>query len=349
MKEIKIGNKIVGGKNPVYIIAEAGINHNGDLKLAKEMIEVAKESGVDAIKFQLFKASDVIQDKKEIYEYESQGKIFRESQYEMFKRYELSGEDMNCIADYCRKKDIVFFATPQNISDLKVLLEIGVPAIKVGSDDLTHIEMLKEYASHGLPLILSTGMAYLSEIDEALQAVMPINEKIVLLHCVSMYPAAFKDANMIKIQSLSKIYSNVIIGFSDHTLGTTAGIMAVTLGAKVYERHFTLDKNLYGPDHRFSVDFKELKTLVRQIREAEEALGSPELKPTKTEEGMRLLCRRSIVAERDININEIISNDNLSFRRPGKGIPPKYMPFLLNRKTKRSIKKGEVILLEDVY
>jgi N,N'-diacetyllegionaminate synthase len=348
MREIKIGSRGIGGANPVYIVAEAGINHNGDLTLAKRMVDAAVDCGVDAVKFQLFRAEDIVQDPSVTYEYESQGIKTRESQYEMFKRYELSPEEMEEIAEYCRGKDIVFFATPQNITDLEVLLRLGVPLIKVGSDDLTHLSMLKTYASYGIPLILSTGMSYLYEIDEALRAILPINQHLIVLHCISSYPTEMRDANLLKIRTLMANYPDLVVGYSDHTQGTTAALVAVALGAKVYERHFTLSKDMPGPDHRFSIEPEELRMLVRQIRESETALGSPELRPTQEEEDMRLLCRRSIVAGKDLMQGEVLSAGNLAMRRPGYGLAPKQLEFVCGKKAKRLIRRGEAILLEDL-
>ncbi len=198
--KIKIGKKSVSNDSPVFIIAEAGINHNGSMKIAKKMIDAAKDCGVDAIKFQTFKTDDFVSDKKEMYEYVSQGSVVKESMYEMFKRYEFQKKDFCEISKYCAKKNIIFFSTPQNESDLNVLLDIGIPVVKIGSDDLTNLPLLEKYAKVNLPVIISTGMAYVNEIDEAVRTIFSINKKLLILHCISSYPANPVELNLLNIK-----------------------------------------------------------------------------------------------------------------------------------------------------
>lgn len=346
MKSIKISNKLIGGQEPCFIIAEAGINHNGDISIAKKMIDLAINCGVDAVKFQTFTAKEFVSNESEMFEYKSQGKKVKESELKMFERNEFSQEEWKEIANYCKKRKIIFFSTPQNISNLELLLKIGVPAIKVGSDDLVNLPLLEEYSKKGLPMIISTGMAYLSEVDEAVRTVRKNNKDLAVLHCVSSYPAEFEELNFKKIETLKKAFPECVIGYSDHSSGVTANIIATALGAKIIEKHFTLDKNMPGPDHWFSADPKELKELVQGIRNTEKALGSSEIKPTESEAKMRAPAHRSITAAKDIKKGELLTKEKIVVKRPGTGILPKFIPFIIGRKAKQDIKKGELIALK---
>ena len=343
MKKIKISNKSIGGQEPCFIIAEAGINHNGDISIAKKMIDLAIEAGVDAVKFQTFTAKEFISNENEIYEYKSRGKDVKESALKMFERNEFSKEQWKEIAEYCQQKGIIFFSTPQDLSNLELLLRIGIPAIKVGSDDLVNLPLLEEYSKKGLPMIISTGMAYLSEVDEAVRTVRKNNKDLAILHCVSSYPAKPEELNLKKIKNLRNIFSDCVIGFSDHSEGIMAAIIAVALGAKIIEKHFTLDKNMPGPDHWFSADPNELKELVRQVRKTEESLGGSIIRPAESEVKMRLACYRSITASRDIKKGEILAKENIAMKRPGMGILAKFAPLAIGREAKEDIKKGELI------
>lgn len=342
-------NIIIGDEHPCLIIAEAGINHNGDVSIAKSMIDAAKECGADAVKFQTFKAEEFISDPEQTYTYYSQGKEVTESMMDMFKRYEFSGEEWIEIADYCKKVGIIFFSTPQNKSDLDFLLKIvDIPVIKVGSDDLTNLELLKYCASKRLPIIISAGMAYLSEIEDAVNTIRNTgNDNLAVLHCVSSYPAGPDEINLRKMLTI-RLAFDLPVGFSDHTIGTNAAVAAAALGAKVIEKHFTLDKNLAGPDQWFSSDPGEFKELVNGIRFAEKALGSYEIKPTLKEMGMRKIARRSIVASRDIIKGETIGIESITLKRPGIGLPPKFLDFIIGKEAKTDIKKGDLIDFEKV-
>jgi N-acetylneuraminate synthase/N,N'-diacetyllegionaminate synthase len=348
MRRIKISNKYVGENEPCFIIAEAGINHNGDINIAKKMIDIAKDCGVDAVKFQTFTAKNFIRGKKETYEYKSQGKKVKESMLKMFQRHEFKRSEWEEIAAYCRKKKIIFFSTPQDTENLNLLLEIGIPAIKVGSDDLINSPLLEEYSKKGLPMLISTGMAYMSEIDEAVKIIKKYNNELIIFHCVSSYPTNFDELNLNVIKTLQTNYSDCIIGFSDHSEGTVAAIISTALGSKVFEKHFTLDKNMKGPDHRFSADPSELKEIVKKIRTTELYLGSPDKKPTAKEIKIRKIAHRSIVAIIDILKGEVLTKENLSFKRPGTGLPPKLIKNILGKKAKKNIKKNEIINLSDI-
>ena len=260
--------------NNTYIIAEVGINHNGDINIAKDMILSAKECGADCVKFQTFKADQFISDPKQTYTYKSQGKEVTESMIEMFKRYQFSEKEWAEIVLFCKNNDIQFCSTAQNHSDLKFLLSIcDLPFIKVGSDDLTNIQMLNEYAKYGKKMIISAGMAYASEIEDAVEAIRKSgNDDIVVLHCVSSYPASPDEVNLKKIPIIKQCF-DVEVGYSDHTIGSSAAVGAICFGATVIEKHFTLDKNMSGPDHWFASDAQDLKQYINDIRSIEKCIG----------------------------------------------------------------------------
>ncbi len=313
------------------------------------MIDAAKKSGVDAIKFQTFKGKDFVRDEKETYTYESKGKTIKESMLKMFERYEFNEDEWKEIADYCKIKRIIFFSTPQNISDLELLIKLGTPAIKVGSDDFVNLPLLEEYSKKNLPMIISTGMAYESEIDDAIKTIEKNNKNIAILHCVSSYPTDTKDLNLRKITTLKEKYPNYVIGFSDHSQGTLAAEISIALGAKVFEKHFTLDNSMGGPDHRFSANPVELKEIVTKLRQVEKTLGNGELKPNKNEIEMRKICHRSVIASRKILKDETLTVKNITLKRPGNGLPPKYYKKVIGKKAKKDIKKNELISLEEIY
>ncbi|MDD5431153.1 MAG: N-acetylneuraminate synthase family protein [Candidatus Pacebacteria bacterium] len=331
-------------ENKVFIIAEAGINHNGEIGLAKKMIDAAKESGADCIKFQTFRARDFISDPDLMHTYKSQGKEVTESQLKMFARYEFNEDNWKEIINYCKGKNIVFATTPQNPSDLDLILSLtNLNFIKVGSDDLTNLELMEYYAKKNRPMIISAGMAYDSEIGDAVNAIRNAgNNDITVMHCVSSYPAQAEEINLKKIQSIKDQFK-VKVGFSDHSIGSVAAVGAVCLGASVIEKHFTLSHDLPGPDHWFSLETGELKKYVDDIRFAEKAVGSAELIPTKAEMEMRKIARRSIVAKADINSGDLFTDDNIEFKRPGTGLAPKFKKDIINKAADRNYKKGDLI------
>lgn len=350
MRTIRLGNKLIGDEEPCFIIAEIGINHNGDINLAKKMIDKSIECGVDAVKFQVFKAEEFISNMSSNYTYKSEGKIITESMFDMFKRYEFEANEWKEIFEYCKKKRIEFFVTPQNSTDLDFVLSIiDIPAIKVGSDDLTNLELLKYFAKKNKPIIISSGMAYLSEIEDAVNTIQNTgNKDLIILHCISSYPVDVEEVNLKKILTIKQAF-DTIVGFSDHTIGHIASIGAIVLGAKVIEKHFTLDKNLPGPDHWFSANLDDMKKLVDGIRYIEKALGTGTVIPTKKEMGMRKLTRRSIVASTDISETDVITRDKITFKRPGTGLPPKFLKYILEKETKVNIKKNEQITFDKLY
>jgi len=335
----------------IFIIAEVGVNHNGDIEIAKQMIDEAKKAGADCVKFQTFKGEEFVSDPKQTYTYKSQGEEVTESMLEMFKRYEFNKDEWIELIDYCKKREIVFSSTAQNISDLDFLLSItDLPFIKIGSDDLTNLEQMKNYASREIPIILSAGMAYASEIEDAVRTIRSTgNEQITVLHCVSSYPTEAKEVNLKKINSIQNAF-NVKVGFSDHTIGSAAAVGSVCFGVTVIEKHFTLANDMSGPDHWFSINPTELKQYIDDIRFIEQAIGSAELKPTENELKVKEIARRKIVARVDIKQGDKITKEHIDYMRiddtKHRGIEPKNFIFIENRVANRDIKQSETITLD---
>lgn len=322
-------------------MAEAGINHNGSLDTALKMIETAKEAGADAVKFQTFKAEEFISDPNLTFTYQSAGASVTESMLEMFRRYELKPEDWAAIKKRCDGAGILFLSTPQNRSDLDVLLDVGVPAVKVGSDDFTNLPLLKSYALTGLPLMISCGMADLAEVQRSLEAVGTFDGyPTILLLCTSQYPTPPADVNLNKLKTLAAAFPSLVLGFSDHTQGPLASSLAVAMGASVFEKHFTLGHGMPGPDHWFSEEPSGLKEWVASIRKSHAMMGSAIVRPTAAEREMRTLAHRSIVALRDVAQDEILDEKNLGLRRPGNGLPPSLWDAIVGKTAAQGIPKG---------
>jgi len=344
-KRIKIQNKIIGDGAPVFIIAEAGVNHNGKLSLALKLVDAAVKSGADAVKFQTFITDKVItlNAKKETYM-----KTKDKNQYQMIKRLELSFKDFKKIAQYCAKKKIIFLSTPSDEESADFLEDIGVSAFKIGSGEMTHIPLIEHVAKKGLPMIIATGASYIKEIAEVINAAKKCrNDKIILLHCTSYYPAPFDQINLRAIETIRKRF-NVLVGYSDHTLGSAVSIGAVVLGACVIEKHFTLNKTLPGPDHRASLEPKEFSNLVCGIRTIEKSFGSPVKRPTKIEVEERELGRRSIVASSLIKKGTKITNSMLAVKRPGYGLAPKHINKIIGHIAKKDLPKDKMLSLKDI-
>jgi sialic acid synthase SpsE len=347
-RSVEIDGRKVGSGQPVVIVAEATINHNGDMDLARRMIQAAARAGVDAVKFQAYHTEEFLASRDLTYTYVSQGREVTESQYEMFKRCELGREDFEIIRDECRRQGVLFFCTATDVEAARMLVEIGVAAIKVGSDDLVHHPMLRGLARMGKPLILSTGMADLNEVRRALKTVEDAGaEDVVVLHCTSMYPTPEEKANILCVRTLQQEF-DCPVGYSDHTWGFSAASSAVALGARLVERHFTLDRNLPGPDHAFSVDPPALEALVKAIRLVESNLGSAQVEPTPEEMEMRLIARRSVVAHAEIPQGTVLGPEHLAYKRPGSGIAPMDEHLVLGRRTRHRLVQGQLITLEAV-
>ncbi len=345
---VDIGPYRVGVGHAPFIVAEVGINHNGELDRALAMIAVAKSSGCDAVKFQTFRADEFVGDPAQMFTYQSQGKSVTESMLEMFRRYELPRSAWSVLKAECDKQNILFLSTPQNRSDLDILLNVGVSAVKVGSDDFTNLPLLQSYATTGLPIILSTGMSDMSEAHQALETVGAFDGyPVILLVCTSQYPTPPDDVNLTRVTTLRSAFPMVPIGFSDHTSGPLASSLAVAMGAAFYEKHFTLSHDLPGPDHWFSEDPGGLRAWVDSIRTASRMLGSPLVRPTETERKNKREYQRRLVAARDIAAGETMVEETITLRRVsgGRGLPPNMLPYLLGRPAHHAMRAGEPIEL----
>jgi N-acetylneuraminate synthase/N,N'-diacetyllegionaminate synthase len=345
--KVKIGNKLVGEGEPVFIVAEAGSNHDGKLEQAKQLVDVAANAGADAVKFQTFSADKIIAKtgpKAGYMEKVSE----KESVYEIFKRIELPREWHRELAEYARKRGLIFLSSPFDEEAADLLDELGVPAFKVASGELTNFPLIKYMARREKPMIVSTGAATMDEVNEAVSVIRGTgNKKIVLLHCVANYPAAPEDANLLAMSALKQKFK-LPVGYSDHTLGTLASLAAVALGAVMVEKHFTLSRKLPGPDHFYAVEPNELKAMVEGIRAVEKMRGTPIKKPVKAEREIRKLARRSVFAKVDIPAGSIIEKEMLVTLRPAIGLEPKYLESIVGKKAKKTIKRYEAITWEKI-
>ena len=318
-KTIAFGDRLVGDSQPTFIIAEASINHNREVSRAKEMIAAAKEIGCDCIKFQAFTADTLYADKKATITYQSQGETITESEHGLFTRLAFHPHEWAEIIEECQNQGIFFLSTIQDLVDLEMLLPLGLQAIKVGSDDFDHPVNLKIYAKTGLPLIISKGMSNLAEVDQVISSLTPLTNKLLAMHCVSLYPSDPQHLNLRQIPHLAALYPDVIWGFSDHSQGTLASTMAVGLGAKMIEKHFTLDHDLPGPDHWFSMDVGEMGQLVRDVRFCEAAMGDGRIAPSADELKSKQVMRRRLVAKKDLDTGAELNEETVTFKRSPYG------------------------------
>ena len=330
----------------IYIIAEAGVNHNGNIDLAKELIKCARKAGADCVKFQTFKAVQVATATAPKASYQLEVTDREESQLEMLRKLELDFDDHRELISFCKQTGIDFLSTPYSIDDVAFLEELGVETYKVASGQIIEPSFLQAIARTGKPMIVSTGMATLSEVRDAVKAIREVgNEKIVLLQCTTNYPSRSEDANLRTIQTMAAEF-HTMVGYSDHTRTDTACLVAVGLGARVIEKHLTLDRNLHGPDHSASADPEEFTRLVSLIREAELTLGTGIKTPCTAEIENARGMRRSVVAGRDIKSGETIFESMLCVKRPGTGIKPARIPELTGKKAARDIPVETLIELD---
>jgi N-acetylneuraminate synthase len=321
---IEISGRQVGPVRPCFIIAEAGVNHDGDRMKALELVDVAAESGADAVKFQTFRAEDVVTRTAPKAAYQQQNTDAGESQFEMLKRLELGVEDHIALIGRCEQKGIEFMSTPFSANAADMLDELGIAVFKIPSGEITNLPLIEHIARKGRPSIISTGMATLTEVRQAAEAFQAAgNRELALLHCVSNYPAASGDVNLRAMRTMAKAFE-VPVGYSDHTLGIEIALASVALGACILEKHFTLDNDLPGPDHQASLEPGDLKEMVRAIRTIEAAMGSGEKGPASSEEETARVARRSLVAARKIPARTCLEGEMIAARRPGTGLPPSY-------------------------
>ena len=329
----------------VFIIAEAGVNHNGNLELAKKLVDVAVEAGADAVKFQTFKTEFIVSKFAPKAEYQKKMTDSRESQFDMIKKLELSYRDFEELYSYCKEKKITFMSSPFDIDSARFLKKLGMEIFKIPSGEITNYLLLREIGSYGKEVILSTGMADLGEIEDALDVLIESGtprEKITVLHCNTEYPTPYEDVNLRAMLTIKEAFK-VKVGYSDHTLGIEIPIAAVAIGAEVVEKHFTLDRNLPGPDHKASLEPEELKRMIESIRNVEKALGTGIKKPSESELKNLPVARKSIVARRRIREGEIFSEENLTVKRPGTGISPMRWNEILGKRASKVFKKDEII------
>lgn len=336
-----------------FIIAEAGVNHNGDLEIATKLIDVAVEAGADAVKFQTFKAERVVAKTASKAKYQIRNTGKDTSQFEMIRKLELSDTGFERLFNYCKEKNIVFMSTPFDEDSADWLDNLGMEMFKIPSGEITNKSLIQHIAAKIKPIILSTGMSYLGEVEKAIGWINEVWDKLekrpqlTLLHSVSDYPAKMEDVNLNVIKTMATAF-RLPVGYSDHTLGIEIPIAAVAMNARVIEKHFTLDRNMEGPDHKASLEPDELKAMVKAIRNVEKALGDGIKRPTRNEDDIRKVSRRSLVAARDIEEDETIALEDVAIKRPGAGILPEFKELIVGMQVKRNIKADTVIKWEDL-
>lgn len=343
MRKIEIGGHVVGPGCPCFMIAEAGVNHNGNLGMALQLVDVAVRAGADAVKFQTFRAECVVtkETPKAAYQKETTGSD--ESQLQMLKKLELSPDGHRELQAYCGKRGILFLSSPFDEKSADFLEGLDIPAFKIPSGEITNLPFLGHVARKGKPMIVSTGMSSLEEVKSAVAIIHNTgNSGLILLHCVSAYPANAADANLMAMQTMATAF-DVPVGYSDHTLGIEVALAAVALGACVIEKHFTLDRNLPGPDHRASLEPDELRILVNGVRTVEAALGHGRKEPAPCEADIAAVARKSIVTACDIPAGTIVTRDLIVMKSPGTGLQPSMLGQIIGRIAAQDIPADTVI------
>lgn len=331
----------------VIIIAEAGVNHNGSLKMAKQMVLAAKEAGADYVKFQTGVPEKVISKFADMADYQKINTGVKESQLDMVRKIMLPQEDFQVLKDYCKLQNIGFMSTPFDLSSIEVLEELDMDYMKVPSGEITNLPYLRRITRLKMPVILSTGMSTLGEIENAIHILLDnglVKEQIYLLHCNTEYPTPMADVNLKAMLTLKQCFG-VRVGYSDHTQGIEVSVAAVALGAEIIEKHFTLDRTLPGPDHVASLEPEELKVMIHSIRNIEKALGDGEKHVSNSERKNLFIARKSIVAARNIKVGEVFTEENLTVKRPGNGINPMKWDDVVGKSAKRDFIEDELIEL----
>lgn len=349
IKPVMIGNRPVGPGQPCFIVAEAGVNHNGDINLAHRLIDAAAGAGADAVKFQSFVTEELVTPgtQKAGYQVETTGK--EGGQYEMLKVLELSADQQTELKAHCDRTGLIYLCTPYENTSLDNLDRIGIAAFKVASTDTTNIPFLRYMAGKGRPVVLSTGMSTLGEVEQAVEALKAggLEDKIIIVHCLAEYPAPPDEANLRAILTLQQAFA-CPVGFSDHTPGIGVSPWAVAAGACLIEKHFTLDHSLAGPDHRASLEPLELIALVKTLRELEAALGDGIKRIMPSELGNKKVMQKSLVARRAIKAGEIINTEDLTCRRPAVGLAPSWFGRVVGKRAAAAIAKDEILTLSSV-
>lgn len=348
MDWIDISGRKVGQGQPCFIIAEAGVNHNGSIEMARQLVDVAVQAGADAIKFQTFKAERLVTPDAPKANYQLEATSAAETQYQMLRRLELSLEAHRELMAYCQQQGILFMSTPFDEQSADLLADLGVALFKIPSGEITNLPFLSHVAQKNKPMIVSTGMSYLGEVESAVRTIQETGHReMVLLHCVSNYPADPADTNLRAMHTMATAF-NTLVGYSDHTLGIEVATAAVALGACVIEKHFTLDRNLPGPDHKASLEPEQLAALVRNIRTVETALGNGRKEPARSEANTAAVARKSLVAATHISEGTVLSKELIAIKRPGTGLPPTMRSYLVGRCARHDIEAGTLLQLEIV-
>jgi N,N'-diacetyllegionaminate synthase len=343
MSTINLAGRRVGEGEPVFVIAEAGVNHNGDLGRALELVDAAAAVGADAVKFQTFDPSELASQAAPLADYQQTGARREAGQVQMLERLRLPDEAFTVVAERCAQHGIVFLSSPFDERSADLLEELGVPAYKVGSGEVTNLPFLRSLAGRGRPLLVSTGMATLAEVEEVVGLVREAGAPaLALLHCVSSYPAPAEEANLRAMDTLRRAF-DVPVGYSDHCLGMDVSLAAVALGAAILERHFTIDRCLPGPDQALSLEPSELAELVQRIRMLEAALGDGVKRPQPSEGENLGVARRSIVAARSMQAGERIDLDSLAVKRPGGGLAPSRLESVIGARLVMPIEVDELL------
>jgi N,N'-diacetyllegionaminate synthase len=329
----------------IYIIAEAGVNHNGDINIAKRLVDAAVDAGADAVKFQTFKAQNLVCKNAGKAAYQLETTEQAETQYEMLKKLELTEKMHEELVQYCRERGIEFLSTPFDVESVDLLLQYEIPLIKIPSGEITNYPYLKKIGKTGKKVILSTGMSTLDEVRDAVQILKNEGtDKIILLHCNTEYPTPMCDVNLLAMKTLQEELG-LPVGYSDHTKGIEIPIAAAALGACVIEKHFTLDRTMEGPDHKASLEPHELRAMVCAIHNIEQAMGDGVKRPSASERRNIGIVRKSIVAKRDISEGEILSEENITTKRPGTGISPMMWEKVIGQRARKNYKADEMIEL----
>lgn len=334
---------VFNSSNHVYIIAEAGVNHNGSLELAKKLVDAAADAGADAVKFQTFVPDNLVSRYAEKADYQKETTDKAESQLEMLRKVILKKEWHQVLIDYAEAKGIQFISTPFDLESIDFLATLDLPLYKIPSGEITNLPYLEKIGKLGRPVILSTGMSNMDEVKEAV-GILENNgcPKVSVLHCNTQYPTPFEDVNLAVMKSLREELK-LEVGYSDHTLGIEVPIAAVAMGATIIEKHFTLDKTMEGPDHKASLEPDELIAMVRSIRNIEKAIGSGDKRVTESESANRAVARKSIVAKLDIKKGEVLSDNNITVKRPGTGISPMRWYEVIGKTAIHNFKEDELI------
>lgn len=331
-----------------FIIAEAGVNHNGDIEIAKRLVDAAVQAGADAVKFQTFKTGKLVTAQAKKARYQIKNTRGEETQLKMLKKLELSSQEHKELFHYCRAKNIIFMSTPFDEGCADMLDRLGMQVFKIPSGEITNKPLIRHIAGKGKPIILSTGMSCLGEVEKAVEWIkgewksLAKRPQLTLLHCVSNYPAQPADANLSVIDTMKRAFK-MPVGYSDHTLGTEVAIAAAALGAKVIEKHITLDRSMEGPDHKASLEPDGFKSMVKAIRNVEKAMGDGIKKPVSSEGDIIIAARRSLVAARGIKRGESILKRDLIIKRPGNGIPPEFKDIVTGMKAMQDISEDTVL------